>query len=244
MSHIAPDTIDSLEIYSSRIRDTSSVSRFSELKKLGLATGRLSEFSASNFAQLKVLFLRLSGTLPSGIFADSIEDLKIDNFPETDLSSLQGAINLKKLLLAGRKLETLNGLENFREMRKITVLEARSLKNISRLEELKDLREIVIGGAAKLKSIDVLSSNRELRRVEFDRCGKINSIKSLGTLSFLEELVVGEGTEILDGDLLSLLDLPRLRRFVLTPRSWYSPKPAKIRDAIALRASTHIKSHE
>jgi hypothetical protein len=82
----------------------------------------------------------------------------------------------------------------------------------------------------KVPDLGFLSGAGALRQLELEGCGAIASLAGLAGLPRLEVLLISGNTNIVDGDLEMLYQLPALREVALERgRPHYSRKPAEIR---------------
>jgi hypothetical protein len=235
LASVQPESIDSLEIYSSKIADLSGISRLNSLRKIGLQTKRMQGLRVSDFPNLEVFFCKLQRQVSLEGISANLKVLKLISFLEEDLGDLPSAQGLQYLTVYGKHLKSLNGIERHPGLLKLVVGDAESLSNIGSVKFLSNLRELKIHRAAHLLSLAALSESYTLRSLELDRCGEIESLAPLVGLCALEELIIEESMSVRDGSLAVLAGLPRLRRLVIAPRRGYSPSVKEVRDELAKR---------
>jgi hypothetical protein len=235
LASVSSDSIDSLEIYSSKIADLSGISKLSSLKKIGLQTKKLRGFRVSDFPYLEVFFCKLQRQVSLEGLSDNLRILKLTGFLGEDLSDLPSVQSLQYLAVYGKRLKSLSGIERYPSLLRLTVGDAESLSNILAIRFLYGLQELKIHRATHLLSLAALSESCSIRSLELDRCGEIESLAPLVGLSALEELVIEESMSVRDGNLAVLADLPRLKRLVMAPRRGYSPSLKEIREELAKR---------
>lgn len=154
---------------------------------------------------------------------------------EADLSCLAGATRLEWLMLTKTNLTSLAGLE-----------------------ALEDLRYFDIGYSPQLESLDALQTpGLQLRELDFEKCGNIRSYEPITSLEWLRRLRISDsaampglqwirglnrldflsfvGTNVEDGDLSPLLELPRLQYVGTMNKRHYSHKSDEINEVLDQR---------
>jgi hypothetical protein len=104
------------------------------------------------------------------------------------------------------KLESLSGIEKCRQLRVVELENCKKINNVSYLGELINLRDIVLTD-----------------------CGKVKSLRALANCQLLENLTFAGDTNVEDGKLTPLFDIPNLKQIWFADRRHYSHK----RDQIA-----------
>lgn len=165
-------------------------SRFPKLRRIG---GELSAFSYKTLSNVETL-----------------ESIAITNkFKEKDVSIFSKNKGLKYLMLRGSKITSLEGLENFKELKCLELFHNRniiSLEGISNVHN-KSLKEISIYSAPKLFYVDeYLSKLPNLEHLQLDS-KKVDSFMFLNSLRNLKLLSIhNKITEVEDGDKTPLIE--------------------------------------
>jgi hypothetical protein len=87
---------------------------------------------------------------------------------------------------------------------------------------LRALEVLDIETCKKIGQLDQVSDLTHLKQLTFANCGDIASIKPIRNLKNLETVHFWESTNILDGDLLPLAELPNLKDVRFKNRKHYS----------------------
>jgi hypothetical protein len=101
------------------------------------------------------------------------------------------------------------------------------------LDALTELVELEITNCPRLERIDVVARLAELQKLTLGNNGKVESLKPLRGLRNLHWLTFPESTNIVDGDLTPLLELPSLRKVAFQNRRHYSHRREQIVAALA-----------
>ena len=168
---------------------------------------------------------------PWGLIAATLGELPalrtlgtFEGFGEHDLRSLRDHVSLQRLTLKDAPyLRSLDGVEAL-DLHVLRLQGAPRLQDVSALVSLKDtLRELWVEGARELESLDDIGRLRNLRHLQIGDCGAIRSLAPLSNLRELEALYAWGTTQVVDGDLTPLLDLPALREIRMRDRRNYQP---------------------
>jgi hypothetical protein len=171
------------------------------------------------------------------VAARSLEELSVNRFPGTDLTSLRPLTRLRNLRLAGgRKLATLNGIEAFSALEELRLLDLRALSDIDAVSGVADsLWSLEFDTCRRINRLDALASLRRLTRLLVINCGEIESLEPIAQLP-LKVLHFYESTNIRDGRLDVLFELPDLADTSFANRRHYSHTREAIQAAISGRA--------
>ena len=99
------------------------------------------------------------------------------------------------------KLETLTGIEKCQELQVVELENCKRVSDVSSLGELANLRDVVL--------MD---------------CGKVKSLQPLAKCRSLESVTFAGDTNVEDGELTPLLDIPELKRMWFVDKRHYSHK--------------------
>lgn len=128
---------------------------------------------------------------------------------------------LRSLILSGRGVKSLVGLEQCEQLEKLTLLNLR-MDDLSPLRELTHLKTLILSMPAGDVDLESVAAVPALRSLTIDDSAitdaeilELPSVKPLAKLSRLEELTLFCKVE--DGDLAPLLELPRLGKLRLGP---------------------------
>lgn len=158
--------------------------------------------------------------------ADELRELRIRHFkPRSEnLTELAGAVRLERLHLTQTGITDLAGIETLEDLHELDIAYAPKLASLAALAGSESgIRELSLGKAMKIDSYQPLASLRHLRRLRLSGCAPMpdlawtRGMDRLDFFSFVE-------TNVADGDLSPLLELPNLRYVGTMDKKHYSHK--------------------
>lgn len=147
-----------------------------------------------------------------------------EGFGEHDLRAFRDHLSLTRLTIKdARYLQTLDGIEALG-------LQMLCLQGVPRLQDVsavayghETLVELWLEQARGLRHLDDMRRLVNLRHLHLGDCGPIESLRPLVEMRQLEQLYAWGTTEVMDGDLAPLLELPALREIRMRDRRHYRP---------------------
>lgn len=128
-----------------------------------------------------------------------------------DLADLAGATRLEWLRLTQTSIASLAGLETLEDLRYFDVSHAPKLESLDALRaDGLEMRELSFSKAKKIASYEPIAALRRLRRLRLSSCAPMPDLKWTKGMDRLDSFSFVE-TEVQDGDLAPLLELPALR---------------------------------
>lgn len=129
---------------------------------------------------------------------------------------------LKELTLITTRLESLEGIAGAGKLVNLELAKAPNLRDIVALEGVKKtLERIEITSCKKIESYEVLSKLTKLKKLILTKCGDIPSLSFMKNMKQLEFFSFVE-TNILDGDLSSVVNLPNIKYVGFFNKKHYS----------------------
>jgi hypothetical protein len=165
----------------------------------------------TRFRNLQTARLTWHSEWESVLSCASLRGLMIEGskgVPELDLRRLPKLRELR--LKECSKLRRINCLPS-QNIESLAVLYCRSFESVSPNQVLNRLKYAFLGGNSHFE-LETLGKCKELVRLSLHGVGKLKSLKFLAGCHRLEVLGMYFSTQIEDGDLTSLLKLPKLRR--------------------------------
>lgn len=205
-------TIDNIE----------AVHRLGSLRQLSLETYAKSPIDFSCFPKLESCSFEWIKSSKSLFDCTKLQNLFVDKLPEKDLRNASKLRRLQVLRLYSASLESLEGIEALVNLRRIELAICRKLTSLHGIEHLSKLKRLEIESCNRIDSLDPISKLTNLRRLSMPDCGDIASLKPIRKLRKLEWVMFWGSTNIVDGDLSQLKELPRLERVVFVDRAHYS----------------------
>jgi hypothetical protein len=150
-----------------------------------------------------------------------LEHLDLRSAPVRSLSGVERMKSLRTLRFTEGPLESLDGIEQTR-VETLWLAYLRRLKLVAPLTALSTLRMLDIVSCKKITDLERIGEVTSLENLGINGQGAISSLSFVRGLVNLREFRCGT-TNIVDGDLSVLLQLPKLERPIINPhRKHYS----------------------
>src|ERR1700739_1012407 len=130
--------------------------------------------------------------------------------------------------MAFTRLRSLAGVQQFPILRRLSLGPINRLKTLDHLEGCSELRRLSIGPAKNLTQVDTLSCHENLAELLLQACPNIESLQALKRLVNLEYFGLLETTSVADGDLATLLTLPKLKHAAIRDRQHYNVRNSEL----------------
>ncbi|WP_265281732.1 leucine-rich repeat domain-containing protein [Verminephrobacter aporrectodeae] len=217
--------------------DASAIGKIETLEGLGFsvagATGlnidRLQNLTSLSLGYVKEIFFPKS-PMPR------INILDIEHFDGVNLEVLKNFPSLQNFdIRESRKLVSTRGIETCRDMKELKILYCSNLVDIESISALYQLNELEFHSLKKLSLIDPIFEVYSLRKIIIEKISPVKQIKSIGNLRNLEFLVMSK-SEIIDGDLGIVLDMPKLHHCYIRPNKiHYRPTASYVYEVVGSR---------
>lgn len=207
------------------LADDSGVEHCKELRALKLQTGCTNPIEFGGLGSLQRVFVSGLRGRESLLGCKTLESLYLYAYPYEDLSPLRQLASLQRLEIGpARKLKSLTGLESVATaMSFLGVYYAPKLERVDAIVAcapvLTDLELYNCGRIRDLSSFGLLTALRRLLLVD---CGHIQSLRPLTALRRLQTLLFYGNTNVEDGNLDLLDELPALKDLAFRDRRHYS----------------------
>jgi hypothetical protein len=231
--------IRGVEVYSLRVKDLSPINEMTRLEFLGIETSAGAHPELGKLSSLKALCLdRWYGNSASLNECRQLEYVNLAEVPHCDLQWLRPCKVLRSIVLHRcRKLHNLTGIEVLPMIRQIELFRCPRLDDITALGSAQSLEEVEFDSCSLIRDIEPIGELHHLRRLLLNNCGGIKSLLPLRTCKKLERVLFIESTNIEDGNLAPLLDLPLLRDVSCANRRHYSPSRLQLQEMVTQRQS-------
>lgn len=136
-------------------------------------------------------------------FCNNLKSLTVSNYkPKTkDLSTLPSLSNLEHLSLIKTNIATLQGVNNFNNLKRLEIFSASKLETIAALQVLlSSLEEIQVELCKKITDFETLGKVKSLKKIILSESGEIKSLAFVKDLPELE-FISFWGTNVLDGNI-------------------------------------------
>ena len=204
--------------------DIGPVNELSDLRYLAVETYCKTELNFAHWPCLEECALEWRPKAASLFEHRGIKKLFINKWNRgRDLTDFSGMTQLESLrLYSPTRLESLRGVESLSRLRWFELARATRLTSLAGIESLADLEHLELHTCRKIRDVSPVGALRRLREFYLRNCGEIESITPLRGLQELEQFLFDESTNVLDGDLSPLKDLPRLNSVAFMERPHYS----------------------
>ena len=209
-------------IYHWDVKDLSPLLALSELQFLSVSClfTKAPDFSA--FEKLQYLFLTWRPKAESVFDCKGLLDLNVDRFPCEDLQAVKHMSRLERLVVGSRKLTTLSGIEHLESLNKLELVYCSQLRSLDGIERCGQLRSVQLHSCKKVYDVSKLGTLKRLKTLSMENCGKIRSLRPLADCKLLEALYFVGDTNIEDGDMTPLPNLPTLKKTSFANRRHYT----------------------
>jgi hypothetical protein len=153
----------------------------------------------------------------------NLEDLSVSSFRRENLSLLHNLDKVRRLrIVNSRRMTSLQGIEAIQSLEDARLLDLRNLTDLTPIAGVaKTLRSLEFNACRRIDRLDALRPLENLRTLHVLDCGDIESLAPVRGLPLVSMLFY-ESTNIRDGDLSVLLDIPTLREASYADRRHYS----------------------
>ena len=153
-----------------------------------------------------------------------LKTLGLTRVPWKNLAPLKHLVELESLaILYATKLESLDG-GRFSKLQHLYLAKCNNLISLKGIDHFRELLLFHAEGLRRLSDISSLRRAEKLKTLTLIDCPAIDSISALGSLSELTSIDLRGTTNIQDGNLQSILALPRLGHGYVFDRAHYTLK--------------------
>lgn len=108
--------------------------------------------------------------------------------------------NLESFSVFESSIENLEGIENCKKIKRLTLVRCSKLTSIEIISQLSELEHIKISNCKNIASFKVLESLKNIKFLELHNCGEIESIAPIKKLKNLKEFYYSGNTNFLDNN--------------------------------------------
>jgi hypothetical protein len=196
-----PD-IEKLTIYSTTVKNFNGFSYLVNLKVLSLHVNNRVKLDIGNLLSLEEVY----GELPSNTIGLSnlkkLHRMKVRSYkpPSKSLVELAELENIQELILTQSSLDSLNGIERMKHLRKLELNYIRTLHDISAIRTSNSLEMLEIESCKNIEDYSPIGSLINLEYLSLLACGSIPSIEFIKEMTKLIAFTF-YNTNVVDGDL-------------------------------------------
>ena len=213
-----------LTIIFHRTIDLSPVGDCLALRRLQLVTPNGRDLDLSRLSHVRDLGVEWISGCEAVHGLTELESVFIDGYPAKTLEELSGLSALRSLQLANGPLTSLAGCDRWPLLEELALGRLFRLIDADAVALCQSLRVLELRQCRRLTSLDAFAALRQLRRLLVIDAGAIESLRPLRGLAELELEIFFGSTDVLDGDLTVLFELPRLQSVAFADRRHYTHK--------------------
>jgi hypothetical protein len=218
------DILESFTIIDFAINDVAYINDLALLRFLDVNTYCKTELRFSQLPRLEECSLEWRPKARSLYEHRALKRLFLNKWNDgSDLARFSGMTQLESLRLCSpTRLESLAGIDTLTRLNRLELALASRLTSLAGVEKLADMQCLEIHSCRKIGDISHVASLRRLGGLSIINCGDIKSIRPLRGLLKLEKVLFYESTNVIDGDLSPLKELPHLKQVAFMERPHYS----------------------
>jgi hypothetical protein len=226
-----------LTVVDLRINDVSGVGRLTKLKRWRLftyATGPLDLSGLRTLEEAAITWNRRFAGLSGCVALKKlhIERLTVASMPE--LATLRRLVNLDIMHSLAPDFRPVWALHRLQKLR-IALAPYLTDRDFRGVSKLSLLNQLILQTCRRITTLAPLAKCPKLQKVVIEDCGEVVSLRPLASLKQLRELALPGTTNVSDGDLSIVLDLPRLVSFAAARRRHYHPSVPEIEELVRRR---------
>lgn len=156
-----------------------------------------------------------------------LKKLTIYSYSNIDFSKFEKQIKLEELELLNSKIDNLNGIENLKGLKRLSIIGAKNIENLNGIENLDKLEFLEIDRCKKINDLSLLCKLSNLKKIHANDGLQINDLNFIINLENLEEFLFAGDSKILNNDLSPLeyaFNNKKLKRIIFMDRKSYSHK--------------------
>jgi hypothetical protein len=154
----------------------------------------------------------------------NLKKLFINRYNKNNSDVFSKLVNLESLSILNSQIENLLGISSLRKLQNLRLGNLKKISTLQGLENLKDLETLEIQKCKGILDVSVIFNLTKLKQLFLIDMGNISSINGIENLTSLNEFLFYESTNISDGDLIPLKNLPSLRKISFHNRKHYTLK--------------------
>lgn len=214
--------LESFKIIDLKISSVDPIHFLRELRVLEVTTYCQTEIRLSAFPRLEECDLEWRPKAASLFDCTTLKKLFVNRYDGKDVAPFARLVNLESLAILNAPVENLHGLSALKRLRSLRLANLKRLTSLAGIGRLENLEELEIHTCRAIGSIEEVGSLSRLQKLHLNNDGDIESLKPLEKLNGLESVLFYESTNILDGDLSTLLRQKNLSRVSFQNRRHYS----------------------
>ncbi len=227
--------LEELHLSDLLVEDVAGVHHLHNLRVLTLNSYDTTQINFGCLPRLEECFSFWRPGIDSLFSSPSLQKLEIQRYRYEDLTPLGGLSSLQSLKLVDPRIKSLRGMEHLQALSSLVIVGARRLDDFEALAAATELEELELSQCRLLTDVGMVGAMHRLRRLGLSDCKRLKSIEPLRHCVGLEEVELAGSTDLADGELRFLAELPRLHTARIAKRSHYNPSADDIQRMIADR---------
>jgi hypothetical protein len=199
----------------------SFLQELTNLKRLSISIEGKNEIDLSELRNLEYLSIQWRSKIKGLENCVNLNHLCLIDFKENDLTKIASLSKLKELRIKTSSIQTLNGLNNLKELELVSIGNCKKLASISSIDSLLHLKYLEFNICPKIKIFSSLNNLPNLETLILSDCNKIDSIEFIKKFPLLSSLGLLGNTDIIDSN---LLPAKNLKSVTYKHRSHYNIK--------------------
>lgn len=220
------DRLVGLEV-SGTFVDDSDVIRCAKLEELNLNTSCRGQVAWDHLRGLTRLFVYQDRISDSFASLQGLRFLHIHQASDEQVQMASTLTRLVDLTLSSTRMRTATSLTGFGErLSRLWIRGGTALDGFEALSQLGGLRSLLLDSCRHLDDLEFVAGLPELEVLAVSDCGAIESLRPIARCSRLRRLHLDGSTNVRDGDLSVLGNLPSLRGAYFQKRRHYQEVPS------------------
>lgn len=219
------------------IDDISAIHHLQQLRVLEVNTYCKSAIDFERFPVLEECSFEWRDRAASVFSSATLRKLFISSYSGQDADKFAHLSNLRSLGLANAGMRSLQGLGALRSLKFLGLYGLRKLESLTGIEPLTSLEHLEVNGCKNVRDIAPVAALKNLKRLHLCDDGHIQSLLPVSELRDLEEMLFYGSTHVVDGDLLPVAHLPRLKKVWFQDRLHYSRSRAELQELAGIQRS-------
>ena len=204
-----------------QIKNISGINALRNLEFLHVSTFCMTRIDFSNFNKLKACSFEEWRPGADALFeCKNLKYLWLHKYYGSTFKNIANLSNLEALYLNSSRIETVEGIGSLKKLKELRIIN-RKLKTLEHICGAGNIEHLILQECAKITDIDVLGNLTKLKFLMLD-VGEIPSLTPISACKKLEHLALTRPTNVLDGDMAFLKDMPRLKNVYIGNRKHYS----------------------
>jgi len=232
--------LEAFSILDLRIENVTPVMGLPSLRAIEISTYCKTPLDFSCWPTLENCALYWRRGAESLFSKDLMTTLFLHRYDDSRSEAFTALAALTELSVANSALREVEAIGSLRHLVSLGLYNLKALESLSGLERLAQIQKLAVNGCKRVETVDEIASLTNLRTLELNDDGAIASLEPLRSLAELENLSFYESTNVRDGRLDVLGDLPKLQTIAMQNRKHYNRR----REEISASFLNHTKQQQ